>query len=176
MKAVVHVIATVAVLDVHVIGVSPTEWPGINEGEPVAAIVKAPIIVVAPADMETVPVAKASFVALVGNAAMLVATLDASGRLCLLLARLAPSGIALRRASDRMRLLLPLGTCRLLLWLLGGPGLLCLLLPWRGPGLPLLLRRRPGLLLGGPSLLRVSPLRVGGKTEYGKQDRYRNWE
>jgi len=107
---------------------------------------------------------------------MLVATFDASGRLCLLRARLAPSGIALRRVSDRMRLLLPLGTCRLLLWLLGGPGLLCLLLPWRGSGLPLLLRCRPGLLLGGPSLLRVPPLRVGGKTEYGKQDRYCNWE
>jgi hypothetical protein len=125
--------------------------------------------------MEAVPVAKASFVALVGNATMLVATFDASGRLCLQRARLAPPGIALRRASDRIRLLLPLGTCCLLLWLLGGPGLLWLL-PWRGSGLPLLLRCRPGLLLGGPCLLRVPPLRVGGKTEYGKQDRYCNWE
>ena len=175
MKAVVHVVATVAVLDVHVVGVSPAEWPGIDEGEPVAAVVKAPIIVVAAADMETVPVAKTRLVALVGNAAMLVASFDASGRLCLLRARLAPSGIALRRAGDRMRLLLPLGTCCLLLWLPGGPGLFRLL-PWRRSGLPLLLRCRPGLLLGGPSLLRVSPLRIGGKTEYGKQDRYYNWE
>jgi len=83
--------------------------------------------------MKTVPVAKAGFVALVGNAAMLVATFDASGRLCLLRARLAPSGIALRRVSDRMRLLLPLGTCRLLLWLLGGPG--CCVCCCRGAGL-----------------------------------------
>jgi len=133
MKAVVHVIATVAVLDVHVVGVSPAEWPGINEGEPVAAIVKAPIIVVAPADMKTVPVAKAGFVALVGNAAMLVATFDASGRLCLLRARLAPSGIALRRVSDRMRLLLPLGraACCCGCW----AGLACCVCCCRGAGL-----------------------------------------
>jgi hypothetical protein len=104
----------------------------------------------------------------------------------LLRLRLASLGIALWRARDWMRLLLLWASHLLSLWLLGWPGLRCLLrcrpgllrlLPWRWPDLPLLLRRRPRLLLGGPRSLRVpglSPLRIGGNAECWKQERYRN--
>jgi hypothetical protein len=121
---------------------------------------------------------------LVGNAT--VAAFAAAGQLGRLRLRLASLGIALRRARDRMRLLLLWASHLLSLWLRGWPGLLGLLrcrpgllrlLPWRGPGLPLL--RCWPLLLGGPRLLRVpglTPLRIGGKVECWKQERYCNWE
>lgn len=204
MKAVVHVVrAVIAVLDVHVIGVAPVEWPGIDEAEPVAAIVEAPMVVIAPADMKTVPVAEVRCVVLVGNATMSVATFDVTGRLGLRRARWAVSGIALRRASDRARLWLCWASHLLSLWLLRGrpgllwlrlllgrPGLLWLrllplrsglscLLRWRGPNLPLLLWRRPGLPLLRPGLLRVplvAPLRIGGNAEEGKEKRGCYWK
>jgi len=69
-------------------------------------------------------------------------------RAAAVLAARAPGAVrdALRRVSDRMRLLLPLGRAACCCGC-GRACLLCLLLPWRGSGLPLLLRCRPGLLL-----------------------------
>jgi len=104
MNPVVHVVAAVVVLDVHVVRVAPVEWPGIDESEPVAAIVETPMIVVAAVDVKAVPVAKMRLVVLVGNA--IVATFDATSRLGRLRLRLASLGIALGRVRDRMRLLL----------------------------------------------------------------------
>ena len=71
MKAVVHVIAIIAVDDVYVIRVAPADWPRIDESERIATIPEAPVVVVAPVDMEAVLTAESAGVVRIGNASML---------------------------------------------------------------------------------------------------------
>ena len=71
MKAVVHVIAIIAVDDVYVIRVAPADWPRIDKSERIATIPEAPVVVVAPVDMEAVLTAESAGVVRIGNASML---------------------------------------------------------------------------------------------------------
>jgi hypothetical protein len=74
MKTVVHVIAAIDIVDVNVIRVVPTHRPRVNEPERIAAVLEAPIVVVASVDVEAVAAAKAGAVMVVRNAAMIVTT------------------------------------------------------------------------------------------------------
>lgn len=74
LTPVVHVVATIVVFDVNVVGVAPADRPRINESKCVATIFKAPMFVVPPAYVEPVPTAKVGGVMVVGNTTMLVAT------------------------------------------------------------------------------------------------------
>jgi hypothetical protein len=95
MKTVVHVIAAIDVVDVHIIRVVPTYRPRVNEPERIAAVLEAPIIVVASVDMEAVAAAKTGAVMVVRNAAMIVTTAVSSVTLWLLGALLVLSGVTL---------------------------------------------------------------------------------
>jgi hypothetical protein len=74
LHTVVHVVAAIAVLDVDVVGIAPADWPGIDEPKRVATILKAPMLVVASANVEPVPTAKMGGVAFVRDATVLIAT------------------------------------------------------------------------------------------------------
>ena len=142
MNAVVHVIAAIGVNHVDVIGVTPSDWPGIYETEGVSTVLEAAIIVVATVYMETVTAAKAGGVMRVRNAAMRVTAVVAAGRLL-------GAGLGLSLCL-RMR--------RGSTLLLRARGLLGVLLSWPGV-LGLLALDRLGLLML-LLLLRLSALRL----------------
>jgi len=73
MNAVVHVIAVIGVDDVDIIRVTPLDGPGIDKSKRVTAILKSPMILVAPIDVEAVLASKSVGVVLVGNATMVLA-------------------------------------------------------------------------------------------------------
>ena len=68
MYDVVHVIRTVLVHYVNVIGIAPANGPGVNEAEGIAAIVEAVIVVVALVDVEMMPAAETGAVMRLRNA------------------------------------------------------------------------------------------------------------
>lgn len=96
---VVHVIASVAVYNVNIVGIAPIDWPRVDETERVAAIIETPAVVLASADVEAVPTAKTGSVVAVGDAAMLALPSGSNCRVCRLDLRLAPSRIALIGAN-----------------------------------------------------------------------------
>ena len=71
MDGVAHVVATVVVNDVNVIGVEPTYWPRVNEPERIAAVAEAMMIEFALADMEVMSAAKTGLVVGVRNTTMI---------------------------------------------------------------------------------------------------------
>ena len=73
MITVVHIVAIIGVDDVDVVRVAPTDRPGIDESECIAAILKAPMVVVASVHVEAVLTTKSGCVVRVGNAAMVIA-------------------------------------------------------------------------------------------------------
>jgi len=183
MNTVVHVIATIGVLDVDIVRVAPTDRPGIDESERVATVLKTTMIVVAPVDVEAVPAAKVGGVVVVGNATVLVAAATASTGWLLLRAHQVPSRVALRCAIYRMCLLLLRARSLLHALWLSRPGSLCRF-PCCGPGLPLRplpLLCWPGLLLCRSSALRIlarSPLFPceGRSGSSEKCDQYCYWK
>jgi len=70
MNRVVHVITTIYVQDVNVIGITPTDRPRIDEPERVAAILEAPMLVIALANVESVLATKTGGVMVVRNTTM----------------------------------------------------------------------------------------------------------
>ena len=139
MKPVVHVVAAVVVLDVHIVRVAPIDWPWIDESERVPAILKASLIVITVVDVKAVLAAKPAGVVSIRNAAMLAFAPDMRSRW-----RLPGTSTARCKAA-------------LLCWprrmgaLMRGHGILGLLAR-RGQDLSLLLHR-PCLLLHRPRLL-----------------------
>ena len=81
MDNVIHVVSAVIVNDVNVIRVTPTNRPRVNEPERIAAVVEAPMIVVASVDMEIMPAAKTGAVVVVRNTTMIAATRVSTVRL-----------------------------------------------------------------------------------------------
>ena len=71
MDHVIHKVDAIVVNDVNIVRVIPTHRPWVNEPERIAAVLEAPIIVVALVYMEVVSTAKAGPVVLVRNATVI---------------------------------------------------------------------------------------------------------